>query len=85
MFFFRQQSAILGESSRERESHHERAIFVTDKLPTIHVYFQRSTDTVTLGLQEQYGLMLERRLLSVSGDGNCLFNAVSVALCGTER
>ena len=31
---------------------------VTDELPTIHVYFQRSTDTVTMRLQEQYGLML---------------------------
>ena len=71
---------------RERESVIMREpLVVTDELQTIHVYFQRSTDTVTMRLQEQYGLMLERRLLSVTGDGNCLFNAVSVALCGIER
>lgn len=74
------------EKAVKRESVIMRDPFiVTDELPTTHVYFQRSTDIVSSRLQEKFGFMPERRPLSVSGDGNCLFNAVSVALCGAER
>ena len=58
---------------------------VGDQLPTTHVYIQRSIDTVSHIIKEKYGIMPLRKPLFVSGDGNCLFNAVSVSLCGSQR
>ena len=55
-----------------------KTFIVTEGLPTIHVYIQRNIDTMTRRLQEKYGQILERRPLFLSGDGNCLFNAMSV-------
>ena len=69
----------------ERESVIMRKSFVvTEELLTIHVYIQINIDTMTRRIQEKYGKKLERPLFA-SCDGNCLFNAMSVALCGSQK
>ena len=62
-----------------------KPLVVTEDFDAADVYFHRNIDTETRALQLKYGTMLNMKPVWVYGDGNCLFNAVSVSLCGSQR
>ena len=43
------------------------------------------TDSEAMLIQKQTGIHLDKAPLYSSRDGNCLFNALSISVCGTEQ
>ena len=75
---------LPGKSCQERVSHYEKAICCdrkTSHYPCTYSEKYRHNDKNSRKVWKNFG----KKTTFASGDGNCLFNAKSVSLCGSQK